>query len=126
MFMLTYLSFIEAEGTLTYSISLQGMWDYISIMKWFTRCCGAICYAANQTRNTGENALLLSISALVSFTCNTKLTGQAALRPIRRTKHHGFSILLKDKCRDWDANPHSADQRHQSLNPVLLSARPRH
>ena len=26
----------------------------------------------------------------------------------------------------WDSNPHSADQKHQSLNPVLLTTRPQH
>ncbi len=30
------------------------------------------------------------------------------------------------KCHDQDLNPLSADQKHQSLSPVLLTARPRH
>ncbi len=35
-------------------------------------------------------------------------------------------LALGHKCQDWDLNPHSADQKHQSLSPVYLSARPRH
>ena len=30
------------------------------------------------------------------------------------------------KCHDLDSNPHSTEQKHQSLSSVLLSARPRH
>ncbi len=29
------------------------------------------------------------------------------------------------KCHDRDSNPHSADQKHQSLSSVFVSARPR-
>ena len=35
-----------------------------------------------------------------------------------------LSVLLK--CPDPDSNPHSAEQKHQSLSPVLLSTGPRH
>ena len=52
--------------------------------------------------------------------------GPTALRPIRRTKQW-LSVLLKDtSVTAGDLNPHSADQKHQSLNSVLLTARPRH
>ena len=52
--------------------------------------------------------------------------GPTALRPIRRTKQW-LSVLLKDtSVTAGDSNPHSADQKHQSLNSVLLTARPRH
>ena len=30
------------------------------------------------------------------------------------------------KCQNWALNPHSADQKHQSSSPVLLTARPQH
>ena len=40
--------------------------------------------------------LLLTISALGSFTCITQHTGPTALRPIRRTKQLWLSVLLKD------------------------------
>ena len=36
-------------------------------------------------------------------------------------------LLLKDtvnRCHDWDLKPHSADQKHQNLSPVLFTARP--
>ena len=37
------------------------------------------------------------------------------------------SVLLKgDKCHDRDSNPHSADQKHKSLNPVVLTTSPGH
>ena len=32
----------------------------------------------------------------------------------------------RHKCHNWDSNPHSAQQKHQSLNSELLTARPRH
>ena len=38
-----------------------------------------------------------------------------------------FSVLLKDpSVTTGDSNPHSSDQKHQSLNLVLLTARPWH
>ena len=40
--------------------------------------------------------LLLTISALGSFTCITQHTGPTALRPIRRMKQLWLSVLLKD------------------------------
>ena len=82
-------------------------------------------YAANQTRNTGAN--------LFSF-----LYKCAGLFYVRYTTHgtNGFtshpkdkqwlSVYLAKKCLDWGSNPHSAEQKHQSLNSVLLTARPRH
>ena len=42
------------------------------------------------------------------------------MRPIRRTKQW-LCVLLKDtSVTAGDSNPHSADQKHQSLNSVLL------
>ena len=44
--------------------------------------------------------------------------GPTALRPIRRTKQW-LSVLLKDtSVTAGDSNPHSADQKHQSLNSL--------
>ena len=60
----------------------------------FTRCCCAICCQSNQ-EHWGEPLRIL-ISALGSFKYVTQHTGQTALRPIRRTKCHGFSVLLMD------------------------------
>ena len=52
--------------------------------------------------------------------------GPTALRPIRRAKQW-LSVLLKDtSVMAGDSNPHSADQKHQSLNLMLLTARPWH
>ena len=52
--------------------------------------------------------------------------GPTALRPIRRTKQW-LSVLLKDtSVTAGDSNTHSADQKHQRLNLVLLTAWPRH
>ena len=49
-----------------------------------------------------------------------------ALRPIRRM-NQWLSVLLKDtSVSAGDSNPHSVDQKHQSLNLVLLTTRPRH
>ena len=51
-------------------------------------------FQSNQ-EHRGEPPSLLS--ALGSFTCVTQHTEPTALRPIRRTKHHGeVSFLLKD------------------------------
>ena len=48
--------------------------------------------------------------------------GPTALRPIRRTKQW-LGVLLKDtSVTAGESNPHSADQKHQSLNSVLLTA----
>ena len=70
--------------------------------------------------------LLFSISALGSFTCVTQHMGPTALCSNRRTEQW-LSVLLKDtSVTVGDSNPHSADQKHQSLNPVLLTARPQH
>ena len=71
--------------------------------------------------------LLFSKSALGYFTSVTQHMGPTVLRPIRRTKHW-LSVLLNDtSITAGDSNPHSADQKHQSLNSVLLiTARPRH
>ena len=50
-----------------------------------------------------------------------------ALRPIQRTKQWLSVLLLKDsRVTAGDSNPPSADQKHQSLNSVLLTARPQH
>ena len=79
---------------------------------------------------TPGEPLIFSINALGgSFTgVHTQFTGPTALCPIRRTKHHGQKCLaLKGhRCYDLESNPHSADQKHQSLSPVPLTARPRH
>ena len=51
--------------------------------------------------------------------------GPTALRPIPGTKQW-LSVLLRDtSVTAGDLNPHSADQKHQSLNSVRLPARPR-
>ena len=68
----------------------------------------------------------LSKSALGYFTCVTQHMGPTALRPIPRMKQW-LSVLLKDtSVTAGDSNPQSADQKHQSLNSVRLTARPRH
>ena len=92
-------------------------------LKGFTRC-----YDANSSHSQEHRceSLLFSISALGCFTCPTQHMGPTALRPISRTQPW-LSVLLKDtSVTDGDSNPHSADQKHQSLNSVLLTSRPRH
>ena len=70
---------------------------------------------------TPGRTLLVSISALGSFTCVTQHMGPTALR------QQWLSVLLKDtSVTASDSNPHSADQKHQILNSVILTARPRH
>jgi hypothetical protein len=73
---------------------------------------------------TPGEPLLLSISVLDSFTC------------IHNTHANGFTSHPKDGAMvvpvdtsvtsAGDSNPHSADQKRQSLNLLLLTARPRH
>ncbi len=41
-------------------------------------------------------------------------------------KEHSKYLAQGHKCQDRDSNPHSADQKHQSLSPVLLTTRPGH
>ena len=48
------------------------------------------------------------------FFCVTQYMGPTALRPIRKTKQW-LSVTA------GDSNPHSADQKHQSLNSVLYT-----
>ena len=82
-------------------------------------------YTSHSQEHRGE-PLLFSISALGSFTCVTQYMGPTALRSIRRTKQW-LSVLLKDtSVTALHLNPHSADQKHQSLNLMLLTAQPRH
>ena len=94
--------------------------NYLAPYKGFTRCYGA--YSSHSQELRGE-PLLFRISTLGAFTCVTQHMGPMALRPIRRTKKW-LSVLLKDTT--GDSNPHYADQKHQSLNSVLLTARPWH
>ena len=100
------------------------MWDYVLLTKeiysFYIAPCnglqGAVAqYAANQTRAN-------------PFSLFEKCTGffYLAFFP-----SEGRSIMVQclawgHRCRDWDSYPHSADQRHQSLSPVLLSAKPWH
>ena len=35
-------------------------------------------------------------------------------------------MLKNTSVKAWDLNPHSAESKHQSLNPVLSTARPQH
>ncbi len=35
------------------------------------------------------------------------------------------SLAQGHKCHDWDLNPYSSEQKHQSLSPVLLTTGPR-
>ena len=80
---------------------------------------GDVAHRAATDRNTGANPFSFRISAPVSFTLVTQHMGPTALRPIWRTKQWS-SVLLKDtSVTARDSNPHSADQKHQSLNPVL-------
>ncbi len=73
------------------------VWDLLFYIAPCNGLQGAVGqYATNQTRNTGANPLLFSISALGSFTCVTQHTGPTALRPIQRTKQSWLSVLLKD------------------------------
>ena len=57
----------------------------------------------------------------------TQHTGQQLYVP-----SEGQSIMVKylafnrHRCHTRDSNPHSTDQKHQSLSPVLLTAGPRH
>ena len=49
--------------------------------------------------------------------------------PIQRTKHYSSMLPLGPTCHfsyDRDSNPHSADQKHQSLSAMFLTAKPRH
>ncbi len=47
--------------------------------------------------------------------------------PSKGQSNNGKSVLLNGhKCHDKDLNPHSADQKNQSLSPVHLTAPPRH
>ena len=58
--------------------------------------------------------------------CQSNQEHRMDLRPIRRTKQW-LSVLLKDtSVTAGDSNPHSADQKHQSLSSGLLTARPRY
>ena len=52
--------------------------------------------------------------------------GPTALRPIRKTKQWSSGLLKNTSVTAGDLNPHSADQKHQSLNSVILTARPGH
>ena len=82
--------------------------------------CNVLQYAANQTRNT---------RAAPSLYC--KCTG---FFYVRHTTHgtNGFTshpndeamvkcLASEHRCHDWDSDPHSADQKHQNLNPMLLT-----
>ncbi len=112
---------------------LQGMWSYV--LKYETYSFVAPCnglrgavaqYAAIKPGTLGRTPSLYD-----------KCTG---FFYVRYTTHgtNGFTSHPKDeaimvkclaegqKCPDRDSNPHSADQKHQSLSPVILSARPRH
>ena len=96
-----------------------------STLKWYMRCYGA--YSSHVQPGTPGPTPSLFDKCTGFFTwVNTQNMGPKALRPIQRTKQW-LNILLKDTCvMAWDSNPHSADQKHQSLNSVLLTARPRH
>ncbi len=59
----------------------------------------------------------------------------AVLFDVHYTTHrtYGFTshpkdeaIMVNNKCQDRDSNPHSADQKHQSLSPVHFTAWPQH
>ena len=82
------------------SIFLPGMWDYVWNMR--PTEVAVVQYAANQTRNT--------FFVLGYFMCVTQHTGPLALHPIWRMSQWYF-----------DSNQHPADQKHQSLNLVLLT-----
>ena len=78
-------------------------------------------YDANPARNTGANPFSFSISALGYFTCvyTTHGTNGFTSHP----KDEAMVMCLKDtSVTAGDSNPHSADQKHQGLNSVLLTA----
>ena len=86
-------------------------------------CYGA--YSSHSQEHRGE-PLLFSDKRTGSFYMRYTTHGtNNFILPIRRTKQW-LSVLLKDtNVTAEDSNPHSADQKHQSLSSVLLTARPR-
>ena len=77
----------------------------------------AVVESCNQSNHAGKPGRTPSISAPMGYF--------TAVRPIRRTQHYWLSVLLKDtSVTAVDSYPHSADQKHQSLNLVLLTTQP--
>ena len=79
----------------------------------FSRCYGA--YSSHSQEHRGEPLLFL-ISALGSFTCVTQHMG-----PTSVGRSNGKVSLKETSVTAGDLNPHSADQKHQSLNSVLIT-----
>ena len=77
---------------------------------------------------TPRLTLLLVISTLGYFTSRYTTHGTSGFMSYQKDEASWLSILLKNTCtcNDWVSNPHSADQKHHSLNLVLLYARPQH
>ena len=68
-----------------------------------------------------------SLSALGSFCCALHNTRYLWIYvPFEGHSINGLLTCLRTRVPRLDSNPHSADQNHQSLSLVLLSARPKH
>ena len=84
-------------------------------------------YAASLARNTGANPYFFLISALGSFTWVYTTHGTNGF-----TSHSKGEAMVK--CLAFEdtsvtagvSNPHSANQKHQSLNSVVFTVWPRH
>ena len=103
------------------------LWDLLLLhcTMSFTRCCGTTCSQSNREhRGRTPSLFRLEHWVLLSALHNT---GDQQLY----ISSKGRSIMIKNlayghRCNDWDSNPHSADQKNQSLCSQLLSARPWH
>ena len=102
-----------------YKIYLSGSWLVSLPLDQYKPTHSALCFIIN-TLDSFQTLIVL-LHALH----NT--WDQRLYFPSERTKQW-LSVLLMDTSvsAGHDSNLHSADQKHQSLNSMLLTARPRH
>ena len=124
---LTHSTYIKKIIPLRYNVELRFNRENYS---FYIALCNSMVYKV-----PWRNILPIKPGTPGQILCSILCTG---LFYVRYTTHgtNGFtshpkdkqwlSVQLAKKCLDWGSNPHSAEQKHQSLNSVLLTARPRH
>ena len=94
-----------------------------STMKWYRGTM--VQHAANQTGNMGRDQSLYNKCNGFCLRALHNRRNQRLYDP-SEGRSYNTCIAVEHNCHDRDSNPHSADQKHQSLSPMLLSTATTH